>query len=469
MSSRAAITFLLCWPLLLPAQRFFPDDPLLREPPPHPVNGAGVRELNVYVELFRNTFSTGENLPPAAGSTPAQAVNTLGEVLDSAWYTNRHYWNRMCPEELVRGPGNETPPAPGAWKVITGKAEGVTPGFIIEDKAGRRFLLKLDPPNNIELASGAEVVTSKFFHALGYNVPENYIVHFERNRLYAAEDAKLRDRAGKETDMSDAHIDGILDFAPRHPQKGYRAVASLYLSGQRLGQFRFRDTRADDPNDIIPHQHRRDLRGLFVFSAWLAHHDIKELNTVDMLVEEDGVRFIRHYLVDFNGSLGSDSVEPKRPRDGYEYLFSWKPTVKKVMTFGFHVPPWARAEFPNHPSIGRLESKVFDPDKWKPRCPLPPFANRTPEDTFWAAKQVMAFTDDDIRAIVHTGEYTDPSAEQWLTHCLIRRRNKIGHTYFERVLPLDQFHVAGNRLHFTDLAVQHGFTAPRAFATRAFC
>ena len=29
-----------------------------------------------------------------------------------------------------------------------------------------------------------------------------------------------------------------------------------------------------------------------------------------------------------------------------------------------------------------------------------PFANRLPDDTFWAARQVMAFTDDDIRAIV---------------------------------------------------------------------
>ena len=32
--------------------------------------------------------------------------------------------------------------------------------------------------------------------------------------------------------------------------------------------------------------------------------------------------------------------------------------------------------------------------------PITAFENRLPDDTFWAAKQVMAFTDEEIRAIV---------------------------------------------------------------------
>ena len=61
-----------------------------------------------------------------------------------------------------------------------------------------------------------------------------------------------------------------------------------------------------------------------------------------------------------------------------------------------------------------------------------------PDDAFWAARQVMAFTDDEIRAIVRTGQYSQP-AEDWITATLIERRNRIGRTFFTKVLPLDHF------------------------------
>ena len=57
--------------------------------------------------------------------------------------------------------------------------------------------------------------------------------------------------------------------------------------------------RDDDPNDTVPHEHRRELRGLRVFAAWLNHTDMKEDNTLDMFVEEGGRHFVKHHLVDF--------------------------------------------------------------------------------------------------------------------------------------------------------------------------
>ena len=63
-----------------------------------------------------------------------------------------------------------------------------------------------------------------------------------------------------------------------------------------------------------------------------------------------------------------------------------------------------RAKYPDLPSVGRFESETFDPEEWTPLYELAPFANRLPDDTFWAARQVMAFTDEDIRAIVEIGE-----------------------------------------------------------------
>ena len=68
------------------------------------------------------------------------------------------------------------------------------------------------------------------------------------------------------------------------------------------------------------------------------------------------------------------------------------------------------------------------------------------EDAFWAAKQVAAFTDDEIRAIVATGELSDPRASDWIAECLIKRRDKIAAAWFPKVLPLNNFHVADGKL-----------------------
>src|SRR5262245_63623145 len=108
-----------------------------------------------------------------------------------------------------------------------------------------------------------------------------------------------------------------------------------------------------------------------------------------------------------------------------------------------------RGNYPKWPAVGRFESATFEPNAWTPNDELAPFANRLPDDTYWAARQVMAFTDDDIRAIVHAAQYSDPNVERWIADSLIERRNRIGRTYFARVLPLDNFEVRNNELTFT--------------------
>jgi hypothetical protein len=72
----------------------------------------------------------------------------------------------------------------------------------------------------------------------------------------------------------------------------------------------------------------------------------------------------------------------------------------------------------------------------------------------------MAFSDDDIRAIVETGKFTDASAVDWITKTLAGRRDRIGRTYFSKVLPLDNFRVQNGELEFDDLAVKYGLVAP---------
>jgi hypothetical protein len=458
----------LLWAAALSGQMFYEDDPLWREPPPAGVEKARSRKLSDYYDFFWHTFAKpGERQPQRGEPIRAQAVNTLGEVPDSGWYENRHGLRPMSMDELLRGPGILNAPAnDGPWKVIAAKTEGVTPGLTIEDARGVRYLLKVDPASHPEMATASDVIGAKFFYALGYHAPENYIVHFTREQLRVAAGSVLVDALGKRRQMHERDVDEVLFHVPRDTAGKYRAVASLYLKGDLLGPFRFFGTRKDDPNDIVPHEHRRDLRGLFVFSAWLGHNDVKSLNSLDTLVEENGLRYVKHYLIDFGAAFGSDSFTAKSPRAGNQYLFDFKPAALQTLTLGVYVPRWARARYPDIPAVGRFESEVFEPEKWKPNYPNPAFDNRLPDDTFWAAKQVMAFTDAQIRALVKTGEYSDPAAPEWIARCLIERRDKIGRAYFARVLPLDRFEVREGRLEFENLTAKYGFGHPPRYTIR---
>jgi len=453
----------------LSARKFYRDDPLKALPPSRPVTSALSRKLSEYYDFFHHTlFRPGERTT-ASRPFPAQGVNTLGEVLDTSWYTSRHYQQRMTIEELIRGPGRDNAPSPsGPLKVIAAKTEGVTPGFTIEDERGRRYIVKFDPRTNPEMASAADVVSSHFFYALGYHVPENYILYFQPERLTVAPNATLTDADGNHRKMTSQDIAEILLRVPQDPERGYRAIASLFIRGRILGPFRYYGTRRDDPNDIVPHEHRRDLRGLFVFAAWLGHNDVKSLNSLDTIVEENGIPALRHYLLDFGATLGSDSFVAKSPRAGNEYLFAMKPAAAQLFSLGFYLPRWARAEYPKLPAAGNFEWELFDPERWKPNYPIPSFENRLPDDEFWAARQVMAFTDDEIRALVRTGQYSDPEAEAWIVECLMRRRDKIGRAFFSKVFPLDRFRVESGRLAFEDLGVTQQLAAPRNYTVQWF-
>jgi hypothetical protein len=448
-------------------KKFRADDPIEKEPPPVTVNRVELRALSDYYDLLGNTFFRLGDRNTGSRSVRSRSANTLGEVPDSAWYTNRIAKRSMTTEELVRGPGNENGPSlDRAWTIVAPKTEGVTPGFLVNDSRGRYYQLKFDPLTNPEMASAAEVISSKFFYALGYNVHQSYIVRFRRDQLRVSRGTMFRDRFGKKRGMTERDVTDLLLNAPRSEDGRYRAVANLYFEGEPMGPFKYYGTRSDDPNDIIPHEHRRELRALRVFCAWLNHDDSRDINTLDMLVEQNGTRFLKHHLIDFGSTLGAASDRPNSPREGNEYLFAWKPAAIQFFSLGLYVPPWARVHYPKLPSVGRFEWRFFDPEKWVPQYPNPAFANYLPDDAFWAAKQVMALTDEQIRAVVRVGEYSDPRAEKWVADCLIGRRDKIGRAYFATVLPLDRFVVTEGRLVFEDLSVKYRLASQREYAFR---
>ncbi|HSF17859.1 MAG TPA: hypothetical protein VLK65_20130 [Vicinamibacteria bacterium] len=452
------------------SQRFYPDDPLWKEPPPRATLSPQPRALSEILEGLSNLVGApGERQPPR-GVIEAVRTNTLGEVMDGPWYVNRHGRVRMTREALIRGPGDSAPPSLDApWKALVVKPFGLRPGILIRDAKNDLYLLRFDPIGHPELSTGAEIVASKFFYALGYHVPENHIVTFDRSRLVAAPDGTGISSAGARRDLTEVDIDSFLENVEGRRTGLYRAVATRVPGDWAglLGPYQVYGERSDDPNDIVPHEHRRDLRGLFVFCAWLNHNFMRAVNTLDAVVQENGTPFIRHYLVDFTATLGSAGLQgEKKAWEGNETLLPGKKIFENMLSFGVYTPAWMRASYPGGDAVGRFGYDTFDPEDWTTNHEIAPFANRLPDDEFWAAKQVMAFSDDDIRTLVSTGQYTSPEAADWIANALIERRNRIGETYFAKVLPLDDFRIDEGELRFRDLEVEYGFTPSREYQVR---
>ena len=335
------------------------------------------------------------------------------------------------------------------------------------DSKGQLYLLRFDPLGYEGLATGAEMVTSRLFYALGYHVPENYIVKFERGQLVANAEGQAVSSSGRPRALvGDRHRPVPATSAGRdlaRPtaqwQRGYPRDA-----GRCSGHFRSGARGATTPMTLVPHEHRRDLRGLSVFEAWVNNASARAVGTQDILTTVGGVTRIRHYLIDFTRSLGSGvQGGPKLPWEGNEPVLPKLSAIgRNIAGMGIATPAWMKAKYPDLREVGAFEANTFDPAEWTTNQSIAPFANRLPDDAYWAAKQVMAFSDDDIRAIVQTGQYSK-EAEDWITAALIERRNRIGRTFFAGVLPLDRFRVTANGLEFDDLAVTYGFSTPRTY------
>jgi hypothetical protein len=410
--------------------KFYLDDPIARDPEAQDASRVRESELSQLYDFAENSFfGAGEKLAKRAVN-----VNTIDDVPDSSWFTHRVGREPGPIDRLVKGPDTGTGPV-GQWTIVSGKMEGRAPGFTIRDESGQIYFIKFDPPSNPEMASGAEVISTKFFHAFGYYVPENYIATIARNALVIGKGA-LIDKNGRRREMDTRDLDELLRSAAVRADGSFRALASKALAGKPIGPFRYHGTRPDDPNDIHPHEHRRELRGLLAFCAWLNHDDSRAINSLDTIVSVNGRAIVRHNLLDFGSTLGSGTVQAQSPRAGNEFLWESRPTFVTMLTLGFYVRPWIKVPYPDIPSVGRVESTYFRPEDWKPEYPNPAFTNARPEDLFWAARILAAIPDEGVRAVVRTGQYSDPKATEYLSETLVARKSKILKSWLNGTNPI---------------------------------
>lgn len=417
------------------APRFYPDDPIQSDDDRglDASRAAPIEGSNAY-DFAEHTFIK----PGDRRETPAVNVNTLGEVPDSTWFTNRIGRRAMSLDEIVRGPNQLDGLDITGWPIVQEKSSGITPGYRVADPTGRLYQIKFDPPAHPEMGSGVELIGSAVYHALGYNIVQGYIVEVDPAAIVIDPKATTVDMSGRRRGLRRADIDRIFARASRSPNGKYRALASRFADGRPLGYFKYYGTRPDDPNDIHPHEHRRELRGSRVFAAWLNHDDSRGLNSLDMLEGPEGRRYIRHYMFDFGSIMGSGSTVAQKQRAGNEYILEWAPALKTLATLGLYVRPWILVDYESErfPAAGRFESDFFDPAAWRPEYPNPAFDNMRMDDAFWAARLVARFSDETIRALVAKARYSDPRVAALLTDALIKRRDKVLKAWLTGVNPI---------------------------------
>src|SRR5258708_3185798 len=170
--------------------------------------------------------------------------------------------------------------------------------------------------------------------------------------------------------------------------------ASAWLPGRLIGPFRYTGTRVDDPNDVIDHQDRRELRGGRLLAAWLDHFDAREQNSMDVWLADrkeqpdSSPGQVRHYYLDTSDCLGSEwAWDAISRRLGYSYLLDWKDISLAFITLGIPTRTWDRVErTPGREHFGYFNVADFVPDEWKNEYPNAAFSRMTERDGAWMAR-----------------------------------------------------------------------------------
>jgi len=435
------------------APHFYPDDPITRAPESQDASKAQEYEIGSLFEMTHNLFFTSQYKPT---NLRAKNINTIDEVPDSNWFTNRIGTAAISTDQIARGPNVGAPPDPSKWVLVREKTAGAHPGFTAKDAKGDTWFLEFDPPYFPEGATGAVAVATKIFWALGYNQVESFISTFDPKKAEIDPKATVKRPSGKRTRFTRDDMNVVLENVAKNADGSYRVIAGRLLPGKILGGFLYAGTRPDDPNDVVPHEHRRELRALRVFGAWTNLTDLKAANTLDTLETVNGRSVVKHYLQDVGSTFGmcNDLYEWDL---SYEHFYEGEPSLKRLFSFGFALSPWQTIKYVEYPSIGKFEGDRFDPREWRPQTPTTAYMELRDDDAFWAARRVAAFSDELIRAAVHEGHYSDPNAEKYLGDVLIKRRNKIASIYLTAVNPVVSPDLDANgRLTFENAAVAAG-------------
>jgi len=403
-------------------------------------------------------------------------VNSFDEVPDSAWFTNRIGVNPLTIEELMRGACDpklildDENAQNATWIIDQGKPNGASPGFRVNLPVQGKYMFKADSKEQPERPSAASVIGAAAYNAVGFFTSCEQIVYFKPSALKLTLGLRYENNSGIERNFDQAALNAVLDETAKNGDR-VRMQASAWLPGRLLGPFRYDGRRGDDPNDVIDHEDRRELRGGRLLAAWLHHFDAREQNSMDSWIANDTKNpdsspgYVRHYYLDTSDCLGSEwAWDAISRRFGHSYVLDWGDIGQDFITLGIPERAWERERrAPGHEIFGYYNVKNFDAEGWKNEYPNPAFSRMSERDGAWMARILSRFTPEMVGALAKMGEFSKPGDTEYLASVLEGRLEKILERYLLYLSPIADLRVDKGNLCATDLAAKRAVRPATAF------
>jgi len=235
--------------------------------------------------------------------------------------------------------------------------------------------------------------------------------------------------------------------------------------------------RSDDPNDVIPHENRRELRGARVLAAWIGNVDCREGNSFDTWMADtkggapdSSPGHVVHYQVGTSAALGNVWADDELSRRfGYSYILDWGDIGKDFVTLGARPRIYETVKkVPGQEIFGYWNVRDFVPDRWKNEYPNPAFDRMTERDGAWMARILARVTPRMVHTLVEMGKLPSPANAAYLESVLSGRLDRVLERYLTRLSPVTELHVeGGDRLCGVDLAEWRGLRDPGQFRYNA--